>query len=535
MNRDALLDTLDHWSGRGWLRPLDVALARFAASVSDAQPAALLAIALVAHLEGQGHTCLIVADIVADPGALLGWPADGVDALVHVTASLGLDAHRWTGILSNCSAVAIDGTRSAGEPFVLDDGRFYLSRYWRHERRIADAVRARTAAPLAVDEPALRGWLDRLFDRRPDDPDIDWQRVACAIALRSRFAIVTGGPGTGKTYTAARLLASLFATSRDPATLRVALAAPTGKAAARLRQSLDDAIDGLAGRVGDLPLAAFVARIGPARTLHRLLGTRRGTRRFVHDAANPLDVDAVIVDEASMIHVEMMDALLAALPPHARLVLLGDKDQLASVEAGAVLGELCRDAADGRYDAETARYVEAVCDERLDVRWLAGDGPPLAQHTTMLRRSERFGGAIGALAVAVQAGRVADVRAALDGGGAVAWRSAADAADAVAVAAAGYAHYVAALAARPATLFVEDHAAWISAVLAAFDRFRVLCAVREGPWGVAGLGRAIEQRLAADGRLPAADGWYAGRPVIATRNDYDVAVFNGDVGVALPT
>src|SRR5690606_1845787 len=157
--------------------------------------------------------------------------------------------------------------------------------------------------------------------------------------------LVTGGPGTGKTYTAARLLAALLAVDAAPQQLRVALAAPTGKAAARLRQSLDVALVGLQDRVGDaLDLAGFAARIGPARTLHALLGARPGTRRLRHHAAAPLDVDVLIVDEASMVHLEMMAALLAALPAHARLVLLGDKDQLASVEAGAVLGDLCQGA-----------------------------------------------------------------------------------------------------------------------------------------------------------------------------------------------
>lgn len=544
IGRDALLDVLDHWSARGWLRRLDVALARFVATL-PVEPAVdaptLLAIAVAAQLEGQGHPCVVVADVVADPAGVLGWPADGIDAFRHVLGSLAVDdAAHWLATLRASAVVASADRGTLGDvgatPFVVDEGRFALARYWRHERRIADAVRARTATPLAVDEASARRWIARLFDRRDGDAGPDWQKVACALALRSRFAIVTGGPGTGKTYTAARLLALLLATSPDPGALRIALAAPTGKAAARLRRSIDDALGSLTARLGDeLPLAAFVARIGPARTLHRLLGTRRGTRRFVHDAADPLDVDAVIVDEASMIHVEMMDALIGALPPHARLVLLGDRDQLASVEAGAVLGELCRDAAAGRYVAETARYVEAVTDEALPAAFRDDDGPPLAQHTTMLRRAERYGGAIGRLAEAVRTGRTADVRAALaTDDPSIAWHRDAAADDAVAAGVRGYARFVDALAARPTTLFVEDHAAWVRTVLDAFERFRVLCAVRDGPWGIETLGHAIETRLAATGGLPAAAGWYAGRPVIATRNDYDVGVFNGDVGVALP-
>src|SRR5690606_13464852 len=160
----------------------------------------------------------------------------------------------------------------------------------------------------------------------------------------------------------------LFATHPAPERLRVALAAPTGKAAARLRQSIDASMLGLqANLAGHLDLAALTARIGPARTLHALLGAGPDSRRFRHHAGNPLALDVLLVDEASMVHLEMMAALLDALPPHARLVLLGDKDQLASVEAGAVLGDLCRDAEAGRYDGETARYAEAVAGDRKSV------------------------------------------------------------------------------------------------------------------------------------------------------------------------
>ncbi len=394
----------------------------------------------------------------------------------------------------------------------------------------------RTGHPMPVDETVARVWLHRLFPPREGDR-FDWQKVACAIALRGRLSIVTGGPGTGKTYTAARLLALLLATSDDPATLRVALAAPTGKAAARLRQSIDAALVALAPHLGDaLPLAAFVERIGPARTLHRLLGARRGSRRFARDAARPLDVDAVIVDEASMIHVEMMDALLSALPPSARLVLVGDKDQLASVEAGAVLGELCRDATAGRYRPETSAYVASVCGAPIDDDRIDPHGPALAQHVVMLRRGERFGGGIGALADAVNAGDAGTARRVLASTDAtVAWLDGVGPGDAVALAARRYAPFVDAVTAGPPTFFDEDHATWVRAVLEAFDGFRVLCATRDGAWGVGGLGRAIEKRLAAERGLRATDGWYEGRPVLATRNDDDAGIRNGDVGVALRT
>src|SRR5690606_7981275 len=233
------------------------------------------------------------------------------------------------------------------QPLVLRDEKLYLRRYWRYERAVAARALRRVATPFALDEEKARAWLDRLVPSPESGavPPGDGQKIACAIALRSGLSVITGGPGTGKTYTAARLLALLLALDPQPERLRLAIAAPTGKAAARLKESIGAALKELQGKLGsDLPLASLVDGIGPARTLHSLLGARPDTRKFRHGVANPLSVDVLIVDEASMIHLEMMDALLAAVPPQARLVLLGDKDQLAPVDAGAGLGELSRDA-----------------------------------------------------------------------------------------------------------------------------------------------------------------------------------------------
>ena len=312
----------------------------------------------------------------------------------------------------------------ANQPLVLRGDKLYLRRYWRYERQVAARVLQRAATPIAVDEKKARDWLDRLFPvrlprrARPRLP-LDWQKVACAMALRSGLSVITGGPGTGKTYTAARLLALLLAL--DPASRA---AAGRGGGAHRQGCGAAEAVDrrraaGTAGqgREGSAAREPGVARIGPARTLHSLLGARPDTRKFRYDAANPLEVDVLIVDEASMIHLEMMAALLEALPPQGRLILLGDKDQLASVEAGAVLGELCRDAEHGRYRPETAAFVESVTGQQIPVEFLS-DGPPLAQQTVMLRASRRFGDRIGQLALAANAGDVERASALLEADGA---------------------------------------------------------------------------------------------------------------------
>ena len=522
----------------------------------QAQPALLMATALLAHLEGRGHTCLPLAPLVRDPAAVLGWPVDAQEALLGLWPTLPRDLGDWLAALRTSPVVRqADQGDDLGQPLVLGGSAeaplLYLRRYWAYETRVVQALAERTATPQPVDEARVRQWLDRLFapaaGAAQSARGVDWQKLACAVALRSRLSVITGGPGTGKTYTAARLLALLVAVDPQPERLRVALAAPTGKAAARLKQSIDAALADLQERVGDaLDLHAFAQRMGAARTLHALLGARPDTRQFRHHAANPLDVDVLIVDEASMVHLEMMAALLDALPASARVVLLGDKDQLASVEAGAVLGDLCRDAEAGRYNPETARYALAAAGETLPPEFLdaGAAAPELAQHTVMLRESRRFGGPIGQLALAVNRGDAAGARRVLadDRSGALQALEGCSAEAVVRLALHGrpgasacYRDYLQAMAHRPADPGALAHTDWVRSVLTAFERFRLLCAVREGEWGAAGLNRAVEAALRAAGLLGARGEWYAGRPVMVTRNDAALGVFNGDIGIALPS
>lgn len=572
------------WQAAGWLRPLDAAFAGFVAEHGRAEahadaeaPAAwMLAAALLAHMEGHGHTCLALDELGRGGPALT--DAAWAEALAAVLHDGPRDAATWVEVLAACPAVARGG-EPAGAPLVLDGTRLYLRRHWRDETDLAGALQARCATASTtrdagllwgraeVDALAVRGWLDRLFGPPSSDP-VDWQRLACAAALRGRLTVITGGPGTGKTFTAARLLALLLATAAQPQALRIGLAAPTGKAAARLEQAIAAAWVDLAATLGaDLPLAEWAASFGRARTLHAWLGARPDTRRWRHDAHQPLALDVLLVDEASMVHQELMAALLRALPPTTLLVLLGDKDQLASVEAGAVLGELCRDAAAGGYTAATAADLARLTGRAVPAAFI-GAGPALAQQTVMLRESRRFSGAIGRLALAVRDGEaapaLAQLQGAAPGSGLVLMQAAgqgsliegdAPAGDLhgrlVALALAGtvgddgapLAGYRAVFQGVRAGLRAgwadaPAHAAWVRSLLQAFEQTRLLCALREGRWGAAGLNEALHAALAAE-RLVQADaalgsGWYAGRPVMVTRNDPSLGVFNGDVGLALP-
>ncbi|MFK3737077.1 exodeoxyribonuclease V subunit alpha [Massilia sp. TN1-12] len=523
----------------GELRRLSGAFSRFVASLAAVPASAplplLLAALVLSELEGRGHSCLLLDDLASEPAALLGWADEDWKALARAAKPLPKGAKGWIGQLSNVEQVWRVGDLDYGQPLVLDGSRLYLRRYWRDETLVAASVRGRALAHHSVDPAPVRTWLEVLFTspRASDQqPRPDWQKLACAIALRGSIAIITGGPGTGKTYTVARLLALLFATAPDAARQRIALAAPTGKAAARLKQSIDKALTELADRVGEaLPLRELTARMGAARTLHSLLGARPDTRAFAHHRGNPLDVDVLIVDEASMVHLEMMASLLDALPPEATLILLGDKDQLASVEAGAVLGDLCHDAQAGNYDGATLDYVRAASGEAIPDEY-AGAGGPLAQQTVMLRHSRRFGGPIGRLALAVNGGDVDGATAVLrDGEHAeeLRWIEHAHQHHLLQLAGDGYRPYLELLKAGPQ----GAHEDWVRGVLQQFEQFRILCALREGEWGVEGLNTAIEGRLDHAGLIARAGEWYVGRPVMVTRNDYGTRVFNGDIGLTL--
>ncbi|HEX8594303.1 MAG TPA: exodeoxyribonuclease V subunit alpha [Pseudomonas sp.] len=560
-NVSDLLLLLERWVERGWLRALDKA---FVAFLSELDPAAdsrvLLAAALTSHQLGHGHVCLDLYETLKEPDFALSLPPEG-DAqsgpmLLPSQLLVALDGEAWCQALLGSALVARgdDPSESAARrPLVLSDRRLYLRRYWTYERRIDAALRQRLAQQEAA--PAdLAQRLDGLFGPADPAPDalIDWQKLACALATRGAFSIITGGPGTGKTTTVVRLLALLQAPAVQAGQpLRIRLAAPTGKAAARLTESISQ-------QVQSLDVSEDVRQKIPSEvtTVHRLLGSRPGTRHFRHHGGNPLPLDVLVVDEASMIDLEMMANLLDALPPHARMVLLGDKDQLASVEAGAVLGDLCRDAEAGFYSPQTQAWLEAISGEDLSKGGLQqGDGVlhPLAQQVVMLRHSRRFGqgSGIGQLSRLVNQQQVEGAR------GLLAARSHSDL-FALALKGEqdhalerllldghgqgnegpqGYRHYLGVMVEqRPpldAALEDEGWSRWARSVLEAFDAFQLLCAVRKGPWGVEGLNRRITSALFDAGLIEGDQHWYEGRPVLMTRNDYGLGLMNGDIGIAL--
>jgi exodeoxyribonuclease V alpha subunit len=587
-SRPATLLTLRDWTERGWLRRLDSALADFIHEQDpDAGPAVLIASALLAHMEGRGHTCLPLAPLAEEPQPLLDWPEPAREDIARCWNQLPHGLTAWVQALAASRMVRSAGFQPApaqggtaqsrldlGQPLVLGGSAaaplLYLRRYWQYETQVSAAVLGRVQTTFTVDAALARTWLDRLFppadSTLADSTPIDWQKAACAMALRGALTVITGGPGTGKTYTAARLMALLHAIHRRDEPLRVALAAPTGKAAARLRQSIDQSLQGLVQigvQIGLQPVSEhglweqLTQRMGKAQTIHALLGARPDTRRFRFDAEHPLDVDVLIVDETSMVNLELMAALLQALPPTARLILLGDKDQLASVEAGAVLGDLCGTAELGQYSRATADYLCTVAGVEVPApfRWSgAGKPPPLAQQTVMLRHSRRFGTAIGQLAGQVNLGGATAARTLLAECAPVLWMAPADRvtpATVLSLAVHGravrsadtdqrtacHADYLRLIQGRPPAAQTDTaaHESWVKSVLVAFEGFRILCAVHDGDWGDRQINREVQRALAEAGLLRPQGEWFVGRPVMVTRNDASLGVYNGDVGVTLPT
>ncbi len=367
-------------------------------------------------------------------------------------------------------ASGIVGAPGEFAPLILDtQERLYLRRYWEYEQQLAQAILSRTVTSAA----AAKG-------------ETDLQQIAATKAVSSAFTVITGGPGTGKTWTVMKIL-SLLRAQPGGDKLQVKLAAPTGKAAARLTETIRTVDDKLA-----------------ATTIHRLLGYLPGSPYFRHDAGHPLNADVVIVDEASMVDLALMAKLVAAVPPRARLILLGDRDQLASVEAGNVLADICA-------AAESARPND-----------------PLRGAVVALRRNYRFAeaGGIFRLSTAINSGNADAALATLQesANGAVQWEPLPKAPRLASILLArvnaGF---------RP---FLETDDP--EKALKILQQFRILCAVRHGACGIENLNAAAEEILAESGLLAPRRGWYRGQPIMITQNDYNLALFNGDSGIILP-
>jgi len=464
----------------------------------------LLAVAVASRAVRQGHVCL-------DLSAAERFCTDEAGTLHAPLPS----ASSWRELVASSRLVGAPGAEA--RPLVLDGGRLYLRRYHAYETRLADHLRRRIESiDDSVNGPLLKAGLDRLFDQ-PTGNEPNLQRLAALVAVMRRFCIISGGPGTGKTTTVTRILALLQeqALAAHGTGLDIMLVAPTGKAAARLRESIDRVRATLAC---DDRIKALIP--SDATTIHRRLSPIAGSAtRFRYDASNPLACDVMLVDEASMVDLPLMTRLVDALPSAARLILLGDRNQLASAEAGAILGDLCGPFAAPGFSQPFAARIHDAIGENVPVR--SASSAPIADCIVQLEKSWRFGADSGIrkLAAAINAGD-ADEAVRLCESGDFKDIALADGPGALEASAVnGYRPY---LSARDAGAAAKE-----------LGKFRVLAAHRTGPFGVETLNPRIEEALETQRLVRATGRWYDHRPILVLENDYAVNLFNGDVGIVL--
>ncbi|MFH1489275.1 MAG: exodeoxyribonuclease V subunit alpha, partial [Pseudomonadota bacterium] len=505
-------EVLNRLHEQGFLSLLDLHFARFMAGLSgNREKEVSLAAGLLSSHRREGHICL---DLSAFDKKVL---IEGDDALESVRCP---ELKTWRSRLLESAVVGKPGEI---RPMILDDrSRLYLHRYWSYEHKLASLIKGRIEGDdPAIDRQKLKDGLKRLFGSDGKN-EIDWQEVAAFTALTKGFCVISGGPGTGKTTTVVKILALLLEQSAE-GKCRVALAAPTGKGAMRLQEAI---------RNGKkvIPCSDAVKEAVPeeAATIHRLLGSIPGSPYFRHHEGSPLPHDVIVLDEASMVDLALMSKLVQATRGSARLILLGDRDQLASVEAGAVLGDICNTGRTHDFSRPFRDRLHEVTGVEIKAHHEESGATGIRDCIVELRKSYRFksGGGIRRLCLAVNEGR-ADKALEILREGHDEEIAREDLPESAKLCSAlretvlkGFREYV--RADGPIERLMR------------FDRFRILCALREGPYGVVAVNALVEQILTEEGLLRKKGPWYAGRPVLITRNDYDTHLFNGDIGILLP-
>ncbi|MFH0343663.1 MAG: exodeoxyribonuclease V subunit alpha [Chromatiales bacterium] len=484
---------------------IDFHFARLIARLDGRErPEVAYAAMLTSTLTAQGHACARLEAHAGRP--LLEAPEAPIVPVLEA----------WLEALRSSPTVGAPGDY---RPLILEGGtRLYLYRYWRYQQTIAEALTERAKDETSgVNLDRLRQGIERLFPHK-SALDTSGQRVAAAVAVLRRLCVVSGPPGSGKTSAVLGLLCLLVDPPSAGLPLRIGLAAPTGKAAARLQEAMRAAKE-------RLPITPEISGRLPdeVATLHRLLGARTDSERFRYHRAHPLPLDAVVVDEASMIDLALMAKLLEALPQSARLILLGDQEQLVSVGPGAVFGDIC--SGPKGYSPDFAERISAMTAVAVP---RAMEGRPLRDSLVRLEHSVRFHAqsGIGRLAGAVAAGRAAEALSIVRSGAAgIEWREARD---------------PRAMIRKHAQAVVEGYADYLRLVRegaepervhSAFNEFRILCPQRVGPAGVEAVQTAIVEVLETARLIEARRTWYLGRPVMVIRNHYGLKLINGDIGI----
>jgi exodeoxyribonuclease V alpha subunit len=528
MQPQELLDLLDQLRLERILEPADVELPRWLHQrLDETDPAVLLAAAHLSSLTRQGHVGTRIP-IQTDEIPLFGeadWskklaPADH-QQIQSLLKQLPESLH---------NSALVGSPTDAKHPLIMDLGYLYYQRYWMYEDTLADLLMEKARQPLPdFDAGQASEWITTLLPDNPQPEASNWSRIALWIALRRHLMILTGGPGTGKTYTLVRLMAlRLLLVQSSGTELNIALAAPTGKAAARINESIGQSLDELRS---DLPDEVITQLPKEAQTIHRLLGTRRNQPEFRHNRENPLPHDMVIVDEASMVDIALMSKLLEALKPEAQLILLGDKDQLASVEAGSVLGDICSptdvNATEG---IGLNHFSQAVAEE---IRQASISKPPevvpegteseFLDVMVQLTFSHRFKDApdIGILADLINQGAAEEALQHV-GQSEVTRLEHPDQLRDVLAFCSSWSYTQADFTADRAEHLFE---AWTD--------FQVLTAHRKGALSSSSVNRLLDQWMRSRQQWGEQSTWYPGRPIMITENNYELKLFNGDIGLTV--
>ena len=512
MSKDNITNLIE----TGYLSEIDVHFGKFITGLDKkGHPDVFIAAALVSRATGDGDGYLDLDSITRKP------------ILLDINGENRFKSPKLSGWLKDLSQSRAVGRPGEFRPLILDDkNRLYLYRYWDYENRLSSAIKSRIKEDIqGIDISILKNSLNRIFTSNGTD-EFNWHKVAGVIAAYKKFCVITGGPGTGKTFTTAKILALLLELSRKNRP-NILLAAPTGKAAARIKESIKAAKNTL--NCSDDIIDAIPSE---AYTIHRMLKTIPGSPYFYHNAENPLTADIVVVDEVSMVDLALMSKLLAAVKNDARIILIGDKDQLASVEAGFVMADICDKDNIHLFSEYFYQQFEKLTQCKMEVSSKQlKDNPGLYDCMVVLKKSYRFTDAsgIGECSRAVNNGKFNETFSILKNHpDQINWKKVSGPND---------------LSIALPKEVVNGYSDYLNCrdpyrALELFSRFRILCAVKFGASGVIEINRLAEEILNQNGLIELDNistyPWYKGRPVLITRNDYSLELFNGDIGITMP-
>jgi len=534
------MKTITYLYETGIISKADTHFANFITDLSkDSDPEIFLGAALVSSATGNGDICLDLGSVYEKQ---VMEEQNSEMPVIFPKLDVWLEKLRKSPVVGNPGEFC---------PLILDENnRLYLYRYWEYEKILSESITRRIKEDVKnIDATLLKKSLKRLFPENSrsenSENDINWQKVASLTAATKRFCVISGGPGTGKTYTVAKILAILLEQAKGEK-LRIFLCAPTGKAAAKLGESIKKTKE-------ELNCSDTIKQAIPAETytIHRMLKTIPGSPYFRYNSENLLPADVVIVDEASMVDLALMSKLISSIPMTTGLILMGDRDQLASVEAGSVLGDICDTSGMQMFSREYAKTIEEIAGEKVEEK--AGEKPGEKIDTSIkayekgqglydcivvLKKSLRFKGKskIMKLSQAVNKGDWKPILSILKNntglknneGRGVKWEEFKASKDSYSIIAKriidGYMDYL--KENDPLTALEQ------------FNSFKLLCALKVGPYGAYSLNRLAEEVLKKE-KLIKTDmsdeyPWYRGRPVLITKNDYSLGLFNGDMGITMP-